>query len=174
VTDGEGAVDRNNRVFPRAFLVDGYVVRDGNAARRTLRDGLLDFHRVVLLEQEPEAGDRPAPADGEVGDARITQYRDQRVVIRTGAAGPRLLVLTDVYYPGWRVSIDGRPAKLYRGNFAFRAVAVPAGFHTVTFEYRSASVRTGAAVSVVALLLVIAAVVRGRRQAGPATPVPAG
>ena len=174
VTGGEGAVYRNNRVFPRAFLVDGYVVRDGNAARRTLRDGLVDFHRVVLLEQEPETGDRPAPADGDVGEARVTQYRDHRVVIRTAATGARLLVLTDVFYPGWQVSIDSRPARLYRGNFAFRAVAVPAGFHTVTFEYRSTAVRAGAAVSGVALLLVIAAGVRDRRLARRAAPVSAG
>ena len=174
VTDGEGAVYRNNRVFPRAFVVDGYVVRDGNPARRTLRDGLVDFHRVVLLEEEPEIGDRPSPADGDVGEARVTQYRDDRVVIHTAATGSRLLVLTDVYYPGWQVSIDGRPARLYRGNFAFRAVSVPAGFHTVTFEYRSAAVRAGAAISGVALLLVIAAGVRDRRLARRAAPVSAG
>jgi uncharacterized membrane protein YfhO len=96
------------------------------------------------------------------------------VVIRTAATGPRLLVLTDVYYPGWRVSIDGRPARLYRGNFAFRAVAVPAGFHTVTFEYRSTAVRAGALISGVALLLVIAAAVRDRRLARRAVPVSAG
>jgi hypothetical protein len=166
VTPGEGGVYVNNRVFPRAFLVDGYVVRDGNPARRTLRDGLVDFRRVVLLEQEPDAAERPAAAasDGDVGEARVSQYRDQRVVIRTGAPGPRLLVLTDVYYPGWRVSIDGKAARLYRANFAFRAVAVPAGEHTVTFEYRPASVLAGAAVSGVALLILTGAVARDYRR----------
>ena len=172
VTPGEGGVYLNTRVFPRAFLVDGYVVREGNAARRTLRDGLVDFHRVALLEQEPESGERPAaaPSDQEVGDARVSLYRDHRVVIRTAATGPRLLVLTDVYYPGWRVSIDGRPARLYRANFAFRAVAVPAGNHTVTFAYRPVSVLAGAAVSAAALLILFGAVVRDYRRAGRATP----
>ena len=39
--------------------------------------------------------------------------------------------------PGWRASVDGREAEMYRANYAWRAVFVPAGEHVVEFNYRS-------------------------------------
>jgi hypothetical protein len=170
ITDGDTPVYRNNRVLPRAFLVDGYVVRDGNPARRTLRDGLVDFRRVALLEQDLPDADRPAPASSleEVGAAVVTGYGDHQVEIETDAPGRRLLVLTDVHYPGWAVSIDGQPATLSRANFAFRAVPVPAGRHRIVFAYRPASVRAGLSLSALAGAALIGFVFYERRRAARA------
>lgn len=168
VSDGEAPVYRNNRVLPRAFLVDGYAVRDGNDARRTLRDGLVDPRRVVLLEGELTPDERPVAAlslEG-VGTATVAHYGDHRVEIRTDAPARRLLVLTDAHYPGWRVSVDGRPVTLHRANFAFRAVSVPAGAHVVVFEYRPASVRVGLAVSSAASLVIGSLLLATRRRGG--------
>jgi hypothetical protein len=167
VIDGDAPLYRNNRVFPRAFLVDGYVVQDGNPARRTLRDGRVDFRRVALLEQDlaPELRPSAAGSPETVGRATITSYGDQHVAIDTDAPGRRLLVLTDVHYPGWVAAIDGQPAPMPRANFAFRAVPVPAGRHTVTFDYRPSSFRIGLAISGAALALIVSAVVIERRRA---------
>jgi hypothetical protein len=157
VTDGDAPLYRNTRVFPRAFLVDSYVLLDGNPARRALRDGRHDFHRVALLEQDPPAGERPVAAASveAVGLATLTSYADHRVEIHTDAPDRRLLVLTDVHYPGWRAAIDGQPATIHRTNFAFRSVSVPGGRHTVTFEYRPASFRNGLTMSALALFAII-------------------
>ena len=63
--------------------------------------------------------------------------------------------------------MDGQPADIYRANYAFRAVFVPAGEHRVTFSYEPLDYQIGAALSaagtiIVALDLAIA-LVRGRR-----------
>jgi hypothetical protein len=166
LTDGEAPLYRNTRVFPRAFLVDSFVVLDGNPARRALRDGRVDFHRVGILEQEPPSAERPvAAASAEaVGIATIASYTDHRVEIQTDASDRRLLVLTDVHYPGWTATIDGQPATVHRTNFAFRGVSVPGGRHTVTFDYRPASFRYGLTISTTALLAVIGLALMGRRR----------
>lgn len=61
------------------------------------------------------------------------------------------VVLSDVYYPGWRVFVDGQSQPLLRADYLFRAVAVPRGRHTVTFEYAPLSVTAGLVISLAAL-----------------------
>jgi hypothetical protein len=161
--EGLGAsLHRNERALPRAFVVDRSRLATGNAARRLLRDGGIDYRREVLLESELAVGDRPeASASATPGDATILRYQDERVDIETVAPGRRLLVLTDTWFPGWTATIDGRDVPIVRANVAFRAVSVPAGRHLVAFEYRPASVRTGAWISGIALAIAALAVLSG-------------
>jgi len=70
--------------------------------------------------------------------------------VNDGHAGP--LVLIEQFYPGWRGSVDGHSVPVERWNGAFQSVQVPAGSHTVRFEYRPGSVLVGAAISMVSLL----------------------
>ena len=165
--DGPGAsLHRNERALPRAFVADRYRVVTGNAARRLLRDGGIDYRREVLLESELDAANRPeaALAPATPGVARILRYEDERVDIETEAAGRRLLVLTDAWFPGWTATIDGREVPILRADVAFRAVAVPPGRHLVAFEYRPVSVRAGASISALALAITTLALLSGLRR----------
>ena len=84
------------------------------------------------------------------------------------ARRPGYLVLDDSFFPGWKATVDGRDTRILPANVNFRAVAVPAGFHRVSFRYRPASAVVGAGISLgTALLLAGAALVlavRGRRR----------
>jgi len=82
--------------------------------------------------------------------------------VRTKSTRAGFLVTSDAYYPGWRASIDGRDAWLYRADYAIRGVMVPAGEHTVRFEYRPRSFYLGAAISLISILLLIALAVGAR------------
>jgi uncharacterized membrane protein YfhO len=84
----------------------------------------------------------------------VTDGLDQ-VVLRTNAAVPAVLVLADMAAPGWSVEVDGRAAKLLTADLALRAVAVPAGSHTVTFRYRDASYRTGLTLTMIGVILTL-------------------
>jgi hypothetical protein len=141
-------VYRNEGAFPRAFLVDSYRVEDDAAARRILAEGGTDLRRVVLLAGEPSGPEQPEAAGREgVGSAVVRMYSDSAVEIETEASGRRLLVMTDVYYPGWRATVDGQPVEILRANTAFRAVSVPVGRHVVRFDYRPLSFKLGLLVS---------------------------
>jgi uncharacterized membrane protein YfhO len=100
---------------------------------------------------------RPDPVFGvPVFGVDVLEYRDEQVTLDVTAPSPRWLVLSDLHYPGWEATLDGRPVPILRANHAFRAVRVPAGRHRVRFAYDPASVRTGAVLSFSALLALAA------------------
>jgi hypothetical protein len=116
-------------------------------ARAALADPAFDPWREVILEAgdpaPPAAGAPPAfdPADPNQVQVRVTLER----------AG--WLVLADTFYPGWQAWADGRPAAIRPANLAFRAVALPAGEHTVRFHYRPDTFAWGARLSLAGLSL---------------------
>ena len=75
-----------------------------------------------------------------------------RVELQTSLERRGIVVLADVYYSGWELTIDGSPAPLYRVNRMMRRrLAVDAGDHSLVFTYRPLSFRAGLIVSCVGL-----------------------
>ena len=80
------------------------------------------------------------------------------------ARWPGELVLTDLYYPCWKVTLDGKPAELHRVDYLLRGTTLPPGRHRVEFRYEPASWRAGWIVSLVAFAGLIVAVSAGLRR----------
>ena len=76
-------------------------------------------------------------------------------------------MLNDTAYPGWNVSVDGRPAVWVEANYMFRGVFLSPGKHTVRFLYQPKSFSRGATISALtaAGLLAIGVVAPLRRRA---------
>ena len=87
--------------------------------------------------------------------ARLAEDRPERVVAEMVTNAPGLLVVTDLFYPGWIAEDAGRRLAILRADGFFRAVALPAGSHRVTFRYRPVSVLVGAGISAAALLTIL-------------------
>jgi Bacterial membrane protein YfhO len=88
--------------------------------------------------------------------AKITEFRSDRVTAQTDSTAAGRLILTDLMYPGWRVTLDGQPAEALTVEGMFRGVDVPAGSHTVVWSYHPASLYWGLAVSVVTFVFLAA------------------
>ena len=82
--------------------------------------------------------------------------RPERVELTARLETPGWLVLTDTDYPGWQATVDGRPVEIIPANLMFRAVALPAGEHTVLFEFKPRSLQLGAVITGLALLVLAA------------------
>ncbi len=84
-------------------------------------------------------GKAPAPqATVELIDELPTQMR-----LRVKQEAPHYLLVAKAHYPGWNAYVDGAPVELVRANYAFSALDVPAGEHTVEIRYEPASWRWG-------------------------------
>ncbi len=153
---------------PRISLVGQYEIEpDPERAWSRAALGKSDWSRRVLLDREPSP--RPQPAAGRYVIARIAEESAERVVAGVSSDTAGILVLTDLAYPGWKATLDGRPAELLTADGLFRAVAVPAGDHEVEFRYRPLSFFAGAAISVGAAVALLAWI---RRRPGHAAESP--
>jgi hypothetical protein len=85
------------------------------------------------------------PASFDVVDAS-----PNRLDIAVRASGDGWLVLAEVWYPGWRASMDGIAVPVEKADYLFRAVAVPAGEHLIKFSYQPLSFYLGALLSLIA------------------------
>ena len=140
---------------PRAYVVSAAVFPgDDDATLARLRSPEFVPNRQVALQPGPRPAILPAPgpAASPARPARITQDLGNEVTVQAETAEAAVLVLTDTDYPGWQAWVDGRPARIYRANYAFRAVVLSPGRHEVVFRFQPRSLRIGAGVSLVAIL----------------------
>jgi hypothetical protein len=136
---------------PRARAVPDYtVVPDDEAALGVmLGDGFDPAERAVIFE-ELAAFDRP----GAAGPVELTRESPLRATC--AVTGPTLLLFDDLYYPGWKATVDGTPTEIYRANVISRAVVVPPGPHTVEYRFVPTSFYAGLAVSLASFAAVFA------------------
>ncbi|NMC78067.1 MAG: YfhO family protein [Chloroflexi bacterium] len=78
---------------------------------------------------------------------RLVEDRADRVVVEVTAEESGWLFIADSWYPGWQASVDQKQTPLYRADYLFRAIWLPAGRHEVVFAYRPASFRAGLGLS---------------------------
>ncbi len=172
--DSEVVLYENRDYLPRAYLVPSAVVeRPGDEILHRLAMGDFQPERMVILEEQFDVSKLPPPpppgsvqpirsnlpqgteSTSEPGTVRILRMEDDLVLLDAAARQNAMLFLADLAYPGWKAYLDGKETPIYRANFLFRAVYVPAGRHTVEFVYRPRSFRLGLLVTLVATLGVI-------------------
>ena len=168
--DNAVVVFENQTYLPRAFLVPSAVVeRPGDEILSQMAQGDWSPERFVILEDQFDASPLAPPAlPGEVvppvtfnkplgteissGPGKVTIQRAEadEVRIQVQAKQNAMLLLDDLMYPGWTATVDGQPAHIYRADYLFRSVYVPAGSHLVTFSYQPRSFRLGLLVTLLA------------------------
>ncbi|MEO7909852.1 MAG: YfhO family protein [Roseiflexaceae bacterium] len=148
-------VYENPQAYPRAYFAD--MLRgetDPQALLRTVTADGFDGRRLALVESDQPPALQPSGSAANTDKVTITQSSANQIVLATQVAQPRFLVLSEMYFPGWRATIDGAETPIYRTNYLFRGITVPAGQHTVMFVYRPVSALIGAAISLVALAMI--------------------
>ena len=144
--------------LPRARMVPSYrIITDGKKILPAFNDPEFDYVNEVILEEKP-AFVEPGFHQAGASSARITSWGLNRMVTEVSIDRPALLVLSEVYYPAWKATIDGKKAKVLRADYALRAIAVPAGKHTVVCKYDDDSFKKGLALSLISLLAALGAI----------------
>ena len=171
---GSDGVDlwENRHTFPRAFVVyAAEPVADDAAAARAVASPAWNPARTAIVEADVGL---PPPVGAAVAPTQPTQLVRQgptELLLEVPATRPGLLVVAEPWYPGWRVTVDGKPAATLRVDYALRGVRIDPGRHIVAWELTCPPLAAGGAITIVALVAAAALnllAARRRRRAARA------
>jgi hypothetical protein len=161
----------NQLALPRAFAVPTVrVVPSGETAWELLSE--LDFSREAIVENGNgmDVADLAVTEDALPVEADVVLLTPNKIVTEVDLTAPALLVLSEMWYPGWVAYDNGQPVPILRTDFILRGVWLEAGHHSVVWVYRPSSLSWGIRVtSVSAFLAALALVVLARRRAARTT-----
>jgi hypothetical protein len=152
----------NTVALPRAlFVTSSRVVSDHTDAWKAIHDSSFDPTQTVVLErrQIETVGEdaEAAPGASQAPHLAFVRYGLSSVELALETPASGWLVLSDVYYPGWRATIDGQQTTVLRADYAFRAVHVSAGDHDVKMTFTPWTWHIGLALSLITWLGLAAA-----------------
>ncbi len=145
----------NLQTEPRILFASEYKVFKNNSEfEKLFFNDAFDPKKTILLEETlPGEIKQPIVAD----TVSVNRYESNEILVSTKADGARLLFFSDTYYPGWKAFIDNKETKIYRADYAFRALYIPEGTHEVLFLYEPNSFRLGIIISSASIILALIA-----------------
>ena len=108
--------------------------------------------RAALIVEDWQ-GKEPTACQADASAAiRLVSERPDRLTLEVQASADGWVLVSDTWYPGWQAHLDGQSVGLYRGNYLFRAVPVPAGKHLIDISYTPVEFYLGVLFSILGLL----------------------
>ena len=153
-------LNENSDAFPRAFLVHKVVQVEPNQSQNfLLENSNFDLRNQVIFD-EPlpnEWVDKFPNVVSDVDSVDVISFEENKIKIKSNSKYDGILVLTDIFYPGWNATIDGNPTKIFKANGLVRSIIVPAGEHLIEFEYLPISFTMGLIFSLSTSIILVSA-----------------
>ena len=140
--------------WPRAYVVHQVeVIENDEKVLERLREPEFDPRQVAIL---PHSADLTLPSQvAGASSVAIIERQPERIVLEIEMVADGLLVLSEVYYPGWRAYAEGEEVPIYQANHVLRAVPLRAGHHRVEMVFDPLWPKVGLVVSVLTFLLIV-------------------
>jgi hypothetical protein len=136
VYDGDMLIYENTGALAKGFCAARSEVEPVNLRGRTVPGAA-----AALLN----------PARTRAGTAELVSYEADRIEFDVSAEQPCYFIVQDLYYPGWRATVDGAPGRVLRTDIGFRAVPVDGGSHRIVMEFRPKSFNIGLLLSLIGI-----------------------
>lgn len=152
-TDKSVAILENKKCFPRAFFIREYLVeKDKENIAKILKSGNINLAEKIILEEDPDIvfnNDKSLLKEDKL-NWRINKPGFNEITVEIKS--PAFLFLSESFYPGWKVLIDGTESKIFRADYVFKAVYISEGKHKINFIYDPLLFKIGSTISFLSLI----------------------
>ena len=153
---------RNPYAYGNAWFVDKVDIVENADAEIDALNTIDPLKTAVVDKRFAKDLEGFTPQVDSTATIVLEKYRPNRLTYKTKASSEQLAVFSEIYYPGWKVTIDGKEATHFRADWILRGMLVPAGEHTIVFDFHPdtyvLATNVSAYSSFLILLLLIAAV----------------
>ncbi|MBQ8047633.1 MAG: YfhO family protein [Prevotella sp.] len=119
-------------------------------------------HEAVADRKFAEVLGEAAGSDNDsTRQVTLTAYEPNELKYQIESTDGGIVVFSEIYYPGWKATIDGEKAEIGRVNYVLRALKVPAGKHEIVLTFKPDSVKTTETIAYVAYAILILSLVGG-------------
>ena len=161
---------RNPYVYGNAWFVDKIAYVD-NANAELDKLGTLDLRHEAVADARFRSQLGEAKVQDSTSIVRLTAYEPNQLTYDVRSATGGIVVFSEIFYPEWTATVDGKAAELGRVNYVLRALQVDKGRHTVVLTFDPKSVKQTETVAYlsygVLLLVVLLAVFFRKKQPHP-------
>jgi hypothetical protein len=155
---GSIAVFENKSVLPRLFAVlqSGIeVIEDPQAQLARLKNPAFNPEQAAVFSERPLGLRKLSDQNEFKSDIRLVEKSVNGYTFHIQTSRPSVLVLSQIYYPGWKAAIDGTEVPVYAVDYALSGILASEGDHRVRFFFRPLSFRIGEILSVISLVVVL-------------------
>lgn len=141
----------NNNAYGNAWIVNN-AIEVANADEELEKLGQTDLKNVLVYDQryaDQVKKYTPSGVKDSAAYIRLKNYSPNALTYEFNSSKQELVVFSEIFYPAWKVFVDGNPAENFRADYVLRAMVVPAGTHTIEFSFESAGVKKGATLSLI-------------------------
>ena len=158
---GQLAYFENPHALGRLAFTDKYRVEERDNISQILRNPIFPSHNTVIIERAPDFKSSDF-ANTAISVKWIKYTANERLAeVTVETAG--LLRISEVFYDGWSVYLNGRKQEIINSDLAFMAIEIPAGKHEVLMKIKSPYIGTAILLSIPGCILLLAAVIGSSR-----------
>jgi len=154
---GQTAPLLNPYAYGNAWLVDEVRYVD-NANEELDALGQLPLRHVAVADKQFEQVLGQSREQDSVSVVTIEKYEPNQLTYKVKSGQGGVVVFSEIYYPGWTATVDGKETQLGRVDYVLRALQIEPGEHEVVLSFFPKSVdrtETVAYISLIVLLLLI-------------------
>jgi hypothetical protein len=140
-----------------AYLKPALSVQDFDLAEvASTRQGMIRFVAEHFNFREWAIVDEEVGLEGGgTGEVRVRIMEEERILLDVDMRGEGLLIVTENHFPGWEARVDGKEARILRGDVTFKVIPLTDGRHEVELTYNPTSFYGGVKIALVAALLLL-------------------
>lgn len=120
--------------------------------------GKLNLRNEAVADKRFEQTLGQASNTDSTAMVRLDKYEPNNLQYTVSSKQGGIIVFSEIYYPGWTATIDGKLAELGRVNYILRALRVPAGEHKVVLDFHPSSIGVTETIAYVAMVILLLAI----------------
>ena len=155
VISGDPALDTvvNKAALGNVWFVKGIRYEKGPAEVMKRLDNFNPKDTAIIEQKDKIDGLNDIQVD-EAAQITLVNNNNDEVNYKSNSSKKQLAIFSEIYYKqGWKAYIDNVEAPIVKANYVLRALVVPAGNHSIRFEFKPVIVNTAQKASAAASII---------------------